>query len=121
MGYVTYVVGKIDLTNLPKLNKMQIRGYLEDLYTIPEMGDIYSDDEINIDEEWDSFEKSEKFLITMWKISKQVSKETNSVIMCSGERDGDLWGIIIKDNHLYTQRYELKPEGDMKEYEKIRG
>lgn len=121
MKYITYVVGKIDLTGLPKLNKMQIRSYLEELYTIPEMGDIYSDDEVNIDEEWDSFEKSEKFLITMWKIAKHVSRENNAVIMCSGEREGDFWGIIIKENRLYTQRYDLKPEGDMQEYEKIRG
>lgn len=120
MKYVTYVSGQVDLSGTPKLNKLQIRNYLEEIYTVSELGNIFSEDEISIDEEWDSFEQSEKFLIVMWKISKQLPKDNGALVMCTGEREGDIWGIIIKDNRLYTQRYELKPEGDAQEYEKVR-
>ncbi|MEK7433475.1 MAG: hypothetical protein AABZ74_10110 [Cyanobacteriota bacterium] len=120
MKYITTITGKIDITGVPKLNKLQIRNYLEEIYPVSEIGSIFSDDELNFDEEWDSFDRSEKFLIIMWKISKQVLKETRGLIMCSGEREGDIWGIIIKDNRLFTQRYELKAEGDAQEYEKVR-
>ncbi len=120
MSYLTYVCGKIDIGDLPKLNKMQIRTFLEELYTMQEMGDIFSDYEVTIDDEWDAFEDSEKFLIVMHKIAKQLKPETKSLIMCNGEREGDIWAISIMNNKVYTQRYELKPEGDLQEYEKVR-
>lgn len=120
MKYTTYVCGNIDLGGLPKVHKMQIRSYLEELYSMQQMTDIYTEEEITIDDEWEDFETSEKFLITIYKIAKYLDKETNSLIMCNGEREGDMWAIIIKANRVYTQRYELKADGDMEEYEKVR-
>lgn len=121
MRYVTYVSGSIDIRDLPKVNKMQIRSYLEEIYTMQEMGDVFSEDEITIEDELVTFEDSEKFILAIYKISRQLRTETKSIIMCTGEREGDIWAIIIKNNKVYTQRYELKPDGEMKEYEKVKG
>lgn len=116
MKYKTYVCGTIDISGLPKLNKMEIRNYLESIYTIQDMVNIFSEDEVVIDDEWESYEETEKFMITMYKVSKLLNKDTSSLIMCNGDREGDIWGIIIKNNKLYSQRFELKPEGEAKEY-----
>jgi hypothetical protein len=121
MKYKTYVSGTIDLTGLPKVNKMEIRNHLESIYTIQEMADIFSENTITIEDEWESFEDTENFMICMFKICPHLKKETSALIMCNGERDGDIWAVIIKANRLYSQRYELKPDGDPKEYEKVKG
>lgn len=120
MKYTTYVCGRIEIEGLPKVNKMQIRSYLEEIYSMQQMAEIYSEEEIIIDDEWDDFDNSEKFLIAIYKIAKHLNRETKALIMCTGERDGDMWAIIIKANRVYTQRYELRAEGEMEEYEKVR-
>jgi hypothetical protein len=120
MKYTTYVCGKIDISGLPKVNKMQIRSYLEEIYPVTRINEVYSEEEVTIDDEWEDFETSEKFLVNMFKISRQIDKDTNAIIMCNGEREGDIWAIILKSNRIFTQRFELKPEGEMEEYEKVR-
>ena len=119
MKYVTYACGVIDLSDVTKLNKMEIRRNLEDIYNMQQLGEIFSEEQITIDDEWDEFNQSEKFLVVMHKISKLLDKSTSAMIMCNGEREGDIWGIIVKNNKIYTQRFELKPEGDIEEYEKV--
>lgn len=120
MKYVTNVCGDIDISDLPKPQKLEVRRLLEEFYTVQEMADVFSDDKVTINDEWDEFNKSDKFLMSLHKIAKVLSKDTETLIMCNGERDGDIWGIIVKNNKVYTQRYELKPEGDTQEYEKVR-
>ncbi|MFN8673627.1 MAG: hypothetical protein U0457_16285 [Candidatus Sericytochromatia bacterium] len=120
MKYITYVSGSVDLHGVPKPNIEQIKKHLEEIYPMSEVGEIFSDTSLDFDEEWEGFERSEVFLVTMWKIAKLLHKDTSSIIMCSGEKDDDFWGIIIKDNRLFTQRYELKAEGSPQEYEKVR-
>ena len=120
MSYTTYVCGEIDISDIQKMPKLEIRRYLEEFYTIQEMADVLSDEKITIQEEWQEFNKSDKFLVVLHKIAKLLGKETTSLIMCNGDRDDDRWGIIVKNNKVYTQRYELKPEGDTQEYEKVR-
>ncbi len=120
MKYVTCVCGNIDISNVTKSNKMEIRRYLEELYNSNHLTDVFSDDQITINEEWDEFKQNEKFMAAMYKIAPHIHKDTSSLILCNGEREGDIWGIILKNNKLYTQRYELKPEGESQEYEKIK-
>lgn len=120
MKYITYVCGDIDISGLAKPQKLEIRRILEEFYTVQEMADVFSDDQVNVNDEWDEFNKSDKFLSCMYKLTKLLGKESESLIMCNGEREGDIWGIILKNNKVYTQRYELKPEGDTQEYEKVR-
>jgi hypothetical protein len=120
MKYTTYVCGNIDISGLPRVNKMQIRNYLEEIYSMQQLADIYSEEEITINDEWEDFDTSEKFLIAIFKISRFLDKDTKALIMCNGERDGDMWAIIIKANKVFTQRFELKPEGEMEEYEKVK-
>lgn len=120
MSYTTYVCGEIDISDLSKPSKLEVRRYLEEFYTVQEMADVFSDDQITIEEEWKEFNKSDKFLMSLHKIAKVLGKETTSLIMCNGDREDDIWAIIVKNNKVYTQRYELKPEGDTQEYEKVR-
>lgn len=120
MKYITYVCGDIDISGLSKPQKLEIRRILEEFYTVQEMADVFSEDKVTVNDEWDEFNKSDKFLSCMFKLTKLLGKEDESLIMCNGEREGDIWGIILKNNKVYTQRYELKPEGDTQEYEKVR-
>ncbi|MFN8577342.1 MAG: hypothetical protein U0354_10835 [Candidatus Sericytochromatia bacterium] len=120
MKYITNVCGDIDISGLAKPQKLEIRRLLEEFYTVQEMGDVFSDEKVTINDEWSEFNESDKFLSCMFKVTKLLPKETEYLIMCNGERDGDIWGIILKNNKVYTQRYELKPEGDTQEYEKVR-
>ncbi len=120
MSYTTHVCGEIYITDLQKMQKLEIRRYLEEFYTVQEMADVLSDEKITIQEDWNEFNKSDKFLSTLVKITPLLGKETTSLIMCNGDRDDDIWGIIVKNNKVYTQRYELKPEGETQEYEKVR-
>lgn len=120
MSYVTYACGTIDLGNTTKLSKMEIRKYLEEIYNMQQLTDIFTEEQITIDDEWDEFNRSDKFLTVMHKIAQVVHKDTNALIMCTGEREGDIWGIILKNNKIYTQRYELKPAGDAQEYDKVK-
>lgn len=116
MKYKTYVCGTIDISGLPKLNKMEIRNHLESVYSIQDMTNIFSEDQVVIDDEWESYEETEKFMIALYKIAKHLDKDTSALIMCNGEREEDIWGIIVKNNRVYSQRFELKPEGEAKEY-----
>jgi|APLak6261663012_1056037.scaffolds.fasta_scaffold28400_2 hypothetical protein len=120
MKYITYVCGDVDISGLAKPQKLEIRRLLEEFYTVQEMADVFSEDKITIVDEWDEFNKSDKFLLCMSKVTKLLPKESEYLIMCNGEREGDIWGIILKNNKVYSQRYELKPEGDAQEYEKVR-
>ena len=50
MKYVTYACGIIDLTDVTNLNKLEIRRHLEDIYNMQQLGDIFSEEEITIDD-----------------------------------------------------------------------
>ena len=60
--------------------------------------------------------ENEKHISNYIKIAKYLDKDTSALIMCNGEREADIWGIIVKNNRVYSQRFELKPEGEAKEY-----
>jgi len=119
MKYTTYASGLIDISDLPMINKIQIKSYLEEFYGKQEASNFYDESNVIIYDEWESFEEGQEFLFMIYKISKQIRKDVKSLIICNGERDGDIWGVIIKDNRMFTQRFELKPDGNMEEYDKV--
>lgn len=116
MKYTTYVTGIIDISNVSPLNKTQIKQILSEIYNQKDLESIYSDNLIDINDEWTEFNESEKFLVIMYKISKLLSNETKSLILCNGERENDIWGIVIQNNKVFTQKFQLSPVGDAKEY-----
>jgi len=116
MKYTTYVTGTINISNVSPLNKAQIKQILSEIYSQKELENIYSDDLIDINTEWTEFNDSEKFLITMYKISKLLPSDTKSLIICNGEREYDIWGVIIQNNKVFTQKFDLVPIGQAKEY-----
>jgi hypothetical protein len=116
MKYTTYVTGTIDISNVSSSVKLQIKQILSEIYNQKDLESIYSEDIIEINDEWTEFNQSEKFLIIMYKIAKLLNNKTKSLIICNGEKENDIWGIIIENNKVFTQKFELVPVGDIKEY-----
>ncbi|GIW21811.1 MAG: hypothetical protein KatS3mg068_0818 [Candidatus Sericytochromatia bacterium] len=63
-----------------------------------------------------SHEETNRFLTFLSKLVTLFNKDTVARLLCEGETHNDYWGIIIKNNKLYIQRYSLKPVGDKKEF-----
>lgn len=116
MKYTTYVTGTINISNVSPFNKIQIKQILSEIYSQKEIENMYSDDLIDINVEWNEFNDSEKFLIIMYKISKLLPSDTKALIICNGEREYDIWGIIIQNNKVFTQKFDLVPIEELKEY-----
>lgn len=113
----TFISGEIDIYNLPTDKKNQIKKMLEDFYGSSDaIAEIYNEEFLSFEEEWESHEETNRFLTFLSKLVTLFNKDTVARLLCEGETHNDYWGIIIKNNKLYIQRYSLKPVGDKKEF-----
>jgi hypothetical protein len=112
----TYISGEIDLGNVPKEKRLEIKGILESFYGTKETEEIYMENFLSFEEEWFTHEDTDNFLRLLLKIIPFLDKNMVVRFMCEGETHNDYWGIIIKKGRLYVQKYRLKPIGDKKEF-----
>lgn len=113
----TFISGEIDIYNISPDRKNQIKKMLEGFYGSPEaISEIYNDEFLSFEEEWDDHDETNRFLSFLSKLITLFNKDTIARLLCEGDTHNDYWGIIIKNNKLYIQRYALKPMGDKKEF-----
>jgi predicted nucleotidyltransferase len=113
----TFISGEIDIYNISSDKKIQIKKMLENFYGSSDaISEIYNEEFLSFEEEWDSHEETNRFLSFLSKLATIFNKDTVARLLCEGETHNDYWGIIIKNNKLYIQRYVLKPFGDKKEF-----
>lgn len=116
MSSTTYISGEIDLSPLPREKRLEIRKTLESFYGTRITEEIYRDNYLVFDEEWDTHEDTDNFMRLLLRIIPLLDKNTIARMSCEGETHQDYWCIIIKKGKLYIQRYILKPVGDKKEF-----
>ena len=97
----TFITGEIDLTTLPSERRNEIKRALESFYGSRRIEEIYQEDFLAFDEEWDSHEDTDNFVQLILKIVPILDKNMVFRLMCEGETHNDYWGMVIKKGKLY--------------------
>lgn len=116
MSSTTYISGEIDLTNVAPETRINIKRLLESFYGSMEADEIFREDYLCFEDEWNNHEDTDNFMHFLGRIIPLLDKNTVARLMCEGETHKDYWGIIIKKGKLYIQKYKLQPAGEKKEY-----
>ena len=112
----TFISGEIDLSGVSNEKRLEIKQILQSFYGTKATEDIFLENYLEFEEEWNSHEDTDNFMQLLLKIIPLLEKNTVVRLNCEGETHQDYWGIIIKKGRLYIQKYRLKPLGDKKEF-----
>ncbi|MFN8673628.1 MAG: hypothetical protein U0457_16290 [Candidatus Sericytochromatia bacterium] len=116
MQGVSFISGEIDLSLLSKEKRLEVKRVLESFFGSKYTDEVYREDYLSFEEEWENHEDTDAFMQLLIRVATLLDKKTVSRLMCEGETHKDYWGIIIKNNKLYIQKYVLKPASDKREF-----